>query len=297
MGKQSVKTTNKYNLPSVFERFDKANAHTKGGADYSVTGLIDSPRVHRLRAKHHEEREEDLSEKAWSILGTAVHAILEGGAEPEQIVEERFHAEIPCADKTVTVSGQVDLQTPTSHGYIISDYKTTGAFAVQANPEGKPEHIKQLNCYAALARLNEVEVAGLEIIAIVRDWTASGAERSSDYPVAPIVRIPIEMWDEEVAYQYLVDRAEAHIQKDLPECSFEEMWARPPVYAVHELAKSGELRKRASKLFDNQTDAEAMSLGLSGSQVVERPRKFARCEGGYCGVSQWCEQYKSIKEK
>ena len=56
-----MKTTNKYNLPSVFERFDKANAHTKGGADYSVPGLIDSPRVQHLRSRHHEEREEDLS--------------------------------------------------------------------------------------------------------------------------------------------------------------------------------------------------------------------------------------------
>jgi hypothetical protein len=291
-----MKTTNKYNLPSVFERFDQANAHTKGGADYSVTGLIDSPRVQRLRLKHYREREEDLSQKAWSILGTAVHAILEGGAEPEQIVEERFHAEIPCDSGAVTVSGQVDLQTPTSQGYIISDYKTTSAFAVQANPEGKPEHVKQLNCYAALARLNEVEVAGVEVIAIVRDWTASGLDRSPNYPCAPIVRIPIDMWSEEVAYQYLVDRASAHTHEDLPECTFEEMWARPPVYALYELAKNKELRKRASKLFDNQTDAEAMSLGLPGSEVIERPRKFARCEGDYCGVSQWCEQYKSVKE-
>ena len=281
----------------MFERFDNANAHTKEGADFSVTGLIDSPRVQRLRASHYQERVEDISQRAWSILGTAVHAILEGGAEPEQIVEERFHAEIKTALGTVSVSGQVDLQTPTPDGYVISDYKTTSAYAVQANPQGKIEHIRQLNCYAALARMNGVEVSSLEVIAIVRDWSAAGASRSPDYPIAPIIRIPIEMWADDEAELYLQSRAEAHQSKDLPECTPTDMWARPQVFAVHELAKNGELRKRASKLFDNQTDAESMSLGLIGSKVVERPRKFARCEGDYCGVSQWCEQYKSVKEK
>lgn len=292
-----MKTTNKYNLPSVFERFDNANAHTRGGADFSVTGLIDSPRVQRLRALHHDERVEDISQRVYSILGTAVHAILEGGAEQEQIVEERFHANIETEHGTVSVSGQVDLQTPTHDGYIISDYKTTGAYAIQAHPEGKIEHIRQLNCYAALARLNSVEVASLEVLAIVRDWSASAAERNPDYPVAPIVRIPIEMWDEDKAYEYIKERAVAHQDKDLPECTPVDMWARPEVFAVHELAKNGKIRKRASKLFDNQTDAESMSLGLIGSIVEERPRKFVRCEGDYCGVSQWCKQYKQIKEK
>ena len=291
-----MKTTNKYKLPSVFERFDKAHPYTKGASDFSVTTLIDSPQIHRLREQYHEERSEDISERIWSIFWTAIHAILESGAEPDQIVEERFFTTVETPLGTKVVSGQVDLQTPTPHGYILSDYKTTGAFSIQANPEGKPEHVRQLNLYAALARRNEVAVSGLEVIAIIRDWTSSNAARNEDYPRSPITRIPIEMWGEDEAEEYLVGRVEKHLLTDVQGCTLDEMWAKPPVFAVHELTKSGTVKKRATKLFDSMTEAESMSLGLPGSEVIERPRKFARCEGDYCGVSRWCKQYQNIKE-
>jgi hypothetical protein len=296
---KAMKKTNVHNLPSVFERFDEAHAYSSGGSDYSVTTLIDSPRIKRLRSEHYSDIEEDVSQKVWSILGTAVHAILQDGAEKDQVVEERFFADIEVEGAKVSVSGQVDLQTPvgtgSNRGMILSDYKTTGAYAVQANPEGKPEHIKQLNLYAALARLNGVKVSGLEIIAIIRDWSAAGLDRNADYPVAPIVRIPIGMWDEDDAYEYLKDRVAQHQNPNLQECTYEEMWAKPPVFALHEMAKTGGLRKRATKLFDNLTDAEEKSLDIPGSVVVSRPRVFTRCEGNYCNVSKFCEQFAEIK--
>lgn len=290
-----MKITNLYNLPSVFQRFDQSRQYSSGGSKYSVTSLIDSPRIRRLRAEYADDTEEDISGKIFSILGTAVHAILEEGADEDQVVEERFFADIETSNGTVSVSGQVDLQTPAGPGMILSDYKTTGAYAIQSNPGGKPEHIKQLNLYGALARANGVKVSGLEVIAIVRDWSASGLKRSSDYPVAPIVRIPIEMWDEQEADSYLKDRVLAHEASDLPECTPQEMWARPPVFALYERTKSGELRKRATRLFDNMTEAEDKSLDITGSEVVARPRTLTRCEGNYCNVSQFCEQFAEIK--
>ena len=162
-----MKITNVHNLPSVFERFDQAYRYSSGGSDHSVTGLIDSPRIRRLRAEHYDDAEEDISGKIWSILGTAVHAILEGGADEDQVVEERFFTDIKVKGKSISVSGQVDLQTPTGAGMLLSDYKTTGAYAIQSNPGGKPEHIQQLNLSGALARANGVKVCGLEIIAMI----------------------------------------------------------------------------------------------------------------------------------
>lgn len=287
-----MKLTNKHRLPSVFVNFEKNNAHSTEGAKYSVTKLIDSVKISRLRSKHSEEIEEDISDRAWAILGTAVHNILEMGATEGEIAEERLHAEINGID----VSGQIDLQTPHQGGMLLSDYKTVSAFSLVANPDGKPEHNKQLNCYAAIARLNNIKVSGLEIIAIIRDWSSSQAEKSDDYPAAPIVRIPIDMWDEAVALEYLTDRVTAHEREETPDCTFEEMWARPPVYAVHETTKGGDLRKRATRLFDTRTDAEMFSLEKKGSSVIERPRFFARCEGNYCRVVEHCNQYRRIKD-
>lgn len=287
-----MKLTNKFGLPAVFENFERKNAHSTEGAKYSITKLIDSPKISRLRSQHANEIEEDISDRTWAIFGTAVHNILEMGAGEGEIAEQRLHATI----NGVAVSGQIDLQTPQENGFLISDYKTLRAYSLIANPDGKPEYTKQLNCYAVLARLNGITVSGIEIIAIVRDWTASQAERTDDYPVAPIVRIPVDLWDPETASKYLTDRVMAHEDETTLDCTFEEMWAKTPVYAVHEKTKNGDIRKRASRLFDTRTDAEIFSLDKNGSTVIERPRTFARCEGNYCHVAEHCEQYRRIQD-
>jgi hypothetical protein len=293
----ALRLTNKYDIPSVFENFDKANGHTTGGANYSVTSVIDSPQISRLRKKHHSEMEKDMSDVVFSILGTAVHAILEGGASEGQIPEQRLHCDIDVDGRTVSISGQIDLQTPTEDGYMLSDYKTTSVYAIQANPDGKVEYVNQLNSYAAIARRNGVNVSGLEVIAILRDWSAAAKSRSENYPQASVVVIPVDMWSEEKADRYLEARVKLHESLEHNECTLEEMWAKPPVFALYELAKSGTLRKRATKLFDNKLEADIASSPLLGSVVVERPRMFTRCEGDYCNVSKFCEQYKSIRRE
>lgn len=282
-----MKFTNRYNLPTVFGRFEQANPHSPEGAKYTVSKLIDSPKIARLRASHSSDVTEDISGRVWALLGTAVHAVLEGGAESSQIVEERLHAGI----SGIAISGQIDLQTPHKGGWLISDYKTTRAFTVQASPDGKVEWLRQANCYAALARLNDRMVTGLEVIAIIRDWSAAAAGRSSDYPEAPIVRISLPMWDEEKAYEYLKGRIEMHEAEATEDCTDEEMWARPTVFAVHEQTKRGSLAKRAKRLFDSRTEAEIYSMNILGSKVIERPTVYTRCEGNYCNVAEFCDQF------
>ena len=290
-----MKLTNKYNLPKVFERFDRANAHDKGDSTYSVTTLIDSPRIAKLRDEHYSEISRDISDQLFAILGTATHKVLESGAGENEVSEERYFAYIPGPDSPiplpVRVSGQIDLQIPTDNGMRIIDYKTISAFTLIANKNGKEEWVKQLNCYAALARLNNIEVDSVEVIAIVRDWSARSRERNPDYPVAPIVSVPLELWGKEVAHDYLVDRVAAHENEDLPLCTEEEMWAKPTTYAVYEVGKNGVLKKRATKVYDNRTDAEAHIINVAGSRIEERKGVYTRCDGDYCSVSKWCDQY------
>ena len=282
-----MELTNEHNPPQAFARFDKANAHSTEGAKYSVTTLIDSPKISSLRRSHAEHLTEDVTDRVWAILGTAVHKILEVGAGEGEIAEQRFHAQVGG----VGISGQIDLQTPTSGGFILSDYKTCRAYTIQANPKGKQEWERQLNSYAALARLNDISVTGVEVIAILRDWSAGGLERSGDYPIAPIVRVKVPLWEPQKAQSYLEARVEAHESPEVAPCSDEEMWARPAVYAVYTRTKTGDLKKRATRLFDSRTDAEVYLMDNPGGEVIEREAVYARCNGNFCNVRDFCDTY------
>lgn len=301
-----MKITNRHNLPEVFERFNSERPYSKGDAEYSVTTLIDSPQIARLRDKHADEIEEDVADQVMSILGTAVHEILQVGVPENALAEKRFFATI----NGTRISGQIDLITATPDGYIITDYKTTRAASLQFNPEGKPEWIHQLNTYSALCLLNieEIEemfrgvvdfdpppvIAGVEIIAILRDWTAAQAARNPDYPQASVVRIPITMWSGSDSYAYISERIDAHRHGEETNCSAQERWAGNAEFAVYEFTQANTRRKRATKLFDNRTDAETFSMTRDGTTLIEeRPQIFRRCEGNYCGVSQFCQQHRS----
>jgi len=287
-----MKLTNKHELPEVFENFDKKNPYSMGEADISTSTLIDSPQIQRLKLLNYTDLSEDVSTRLFSILGTAVHAILEGGAADGDIVERRLFADWDGC----VITGQIDLMTPHLGGYRLCDYKTCRAFAIQKEPNGKADWHNQLNIYGALARMNGIDVTGLEIVAIIRDWSAAGLKRNADYPIAPVVRIPIPIWPEDKVDQYISSRIEAHSAVDTPECTPEERWENPPRYAAMKILKTGKVAVRATRVFDSEPEAEEFISSSSQEYAIEkRPSKSTRCEGDYCGVSQFCKQWKTIK--
>jgi hypothetical protein len=289
-----VRITNQYNLPESFVRFEKRHQHSKAGADFSVTEIIDSPRISKLKSRYYSQIEEDISTRIMSILGTAVHNILEQGASEDSIVEERLHMNV----NGVEVSGQIDLQTETEEGIVISDYKTCGAFSLQYEPTGKKSWAEQLNCYAALAEANGKRVASLEVVAVIRDWTASGLKRSDDYPPRAVMVVPIDMWEPEKRDRYLADRVARHSESGLRDCSDEERWKRPDQFAVYGNNKDGSQSKRATRVLDSPIDAEVFLLSkMNGvGRVKARRGENIRCQS-YCPVSDWCAQWKEIQEK
>ena len=288
-----MKLTNNHDLPESFMNYDKVHAYSKGDSDISATTLIDSPRIAYLKGKHHEEIEEDVSDRIMSIIGTAVHNILEDGAGDDDIVERRLYADY----RGVKLGGQIDVMTPVQGGYLIQDYKTCAAFAIQANPKGKPEWERQLNIYQDLAEKNGIDVVGLEVVAVIRDWTRSGLKRSRDYPRHAVMRIPIKMWDPLDREKYIQKRLDLHSNaSDRTACTAEEMWRRETKYAVHKRTM-GAISQRATRVFDNISDAGAFVLASQAdSEVLERPGSRARCEGNYCGVAGFCTQYQHTKE-
>ena len=287
-----MKLTNKFNLPETIINVIKRPTYSKGKAHISVTELMTSPQIVLLKRKHWEEITQDASEMVWQIIGSAVHAVLEHGKSDNHIIEQRIHANIDGWD----ISGAIDLQEVKGDEVIISDYKTTGAWAVMNE---KDDWHRQLNTYAWLVENAKGQrVTKLQIIAIIRDWSAREAENKEGYPQSPIVTIDIPVWTKEERTNYIKRRIKMHsdaqfneeMGDELPDCGSEDMWEKPSAWA---LMKEGGVR--AKKVYDNEAEAK---LALTKGYFVDyRPGERTRCKS-YCQVSGFCKQYQNyLKEE
>jgi hypothetical protein len=288
-----MRLTNVHGLPETIMLALHRPTYTKEGANMSVTELLGSPRIVQLKRRHWDELEQDASEMVWSLFGTAIHHILEHGKAENHLIEQRLHAHVDGWH----ISGAIDLQVITPEGIEISDYKTTSAYKVMA---GSMDWEEQLNVYAYLVESQKkVPVTKIQIVAIIRDWSAREAAYKEGYPKAPIVVLDIPLWPFENREQFIRDRITAHsdatfaqeTDEELPECTPKDMWERPTSYAI---MKDGGVRAKsvhASK--DEAEKAWAEIKDYTKYKIVERPGERIRC-AGYCQVSKFCSQYRQF---
>jgi hypothetical protein len=274
-----MKLTNKLDLPQAIVDAVRNDGYDRGNADISVTGLLRPPRLTVLEREHASEIEEDVSDRIWSLFGQSIHTILER-ANRKGVAERRLSMEVAGW----VVSGGMDLYEENG---TLSDYKTTTVWKLIKGDMVEWE--KQLNMYAVILRHHGHEVQKLQVVAILRDWSKGEAERDPYYPQAQVVNIDIKLWEPEAARIFMQNRVVLHQQAklNLPECSPEDRWARPNVWAV---MKEG--RKTAVKLYDNE-DAARAHVGFDKQlKVVLRPGASVRCQS-YCRVSRFCAQYQA----
>jgi len=287
-----MKITNKFSLPETLVRAVMDDEYDKGDSVLSVTQLIAPPRIVVLQKLNEHNLMSDVVDRVPSLLGTAVHKIIEKGSKdvPGHIVEERLFSDV-CGWK---ISGAVDLQIQKGDGaWEINDWKVTSVYSVLSD---KPEWEQQLNCYAYLAgKSHGRNVTSLKIVAILRDWQRKQAEIKADYPQSQIVMVDIPVWTPDQQEAYITERVGLHqaAQKavDTGEpvayCTDQERWVRGESWA---LMKEG--RKSAIKLYDNEEQArEDCSKSGGGHHVEHRRGSAVRCAGNYCLVSMWCRQW------
>jgi hypothetical protein len=265
--------------------------YSKGASQYSVTELMSPPRVRRLQERYDAERETDVTDMLWSLMGSALHVVMERGETEGYLSEERLFQSVDG----VTISGAIDIQQETPNGIVIIDYKFTSAWAVMAN---KIEWEQQLNVYKWLVETTKRRtVSALKICAFVRDFNRH--ETKDGYPAAQIVLVDVPMWDSVTAENYIRSRLELHrnskvshdLDEPLPPCSKDDRWERESVYAVK---KEG--GKRAIKVFKSNEEAIAFAAEKKG-YVETRAGESIRCTENYCGVNKWCDQYQAtLKE-
>lgn len=280
-----MKVTNKYNLPEAYLRVVSNDEYTRGRADVTASELGLPARVFALKRKHEADLEVDASELLPILLGKAVHNILER-ADKENVVEERLFTTVA----NWVVGGKFDNHT--EFNGVLTDWKTTRVDALLAKTrEGFKEWVIQMNTYAYLLKKAGRKVESLRVIAFMVDFSPVKKRFDAEYPTVPVQIIELPIWEDEVIEHYLNTQIEIFKSAlvDLPECSDADRWTRGGQTAV---MKEG--RKKAVKLFDNETEAKAWLAEQNDAPnlyLQNRPKEYIRCQF-YCPVSNFCEQWK-----
>lgn len=281
-----MRFTNKHNLPQeVFDVLSQDN-YVAGQTDFSATTLLKTPQQVQLQRRHSAEITEDVIDRVWSLLGQAAHSILEKHGSDTSMTEERLYSEVFGR----RISGQVDHY----HAGCITDYKVTSVYTIIYGSR-IPEWTEQLNIYGWLFRTNALKVNKLQIVAILRDWSETEANRKADYPQSPIVVIPLTLWGEEEAEAFINTRVASHkdaeqlSDEELPPCSKEDMWESPTKYAVMKVGRKSAIRVYDSKedAVQHITDIQTKANDVSLQERQGERRKCAR----YCSVNTFCSQW------
>lgn len=235
-----MKMTNIHNLPAPFCRaIDwQSESHKMGGADISVTGMIDSPLVGWLKKKYKDSDQvtADYSGRVFALYGTIVHLILEKAGQRMQDEGEEVYPEtrmeMECLGWTLT--GMSDL---VKKGDRLDDYKYTSAWSakdVKRGGEKKTDYEKQTNVYLhmlktstdpALRAIGE-GINDIRVLLPLRDW----GPRFVKEGILPVEYIPLDVWAPEKAQHYIEERvrlhqaAQADMENPPPPCTSKETW-------------------------------------------------------------------------
>jgi len=233
-------------------------------------------------------------------MGHVIHAILEKYPEDGAIAEERLGAEVKVGNKIVYLHGQADVYQPKSGR--LDDYKLTSAMSMLYGD--KVEHEAQLNLLAWIWRKNGRAVSSLRNIYLFRDWRAAEVKEGSNYPTEQVKVVEVAVWSDERCEAYAKERSTAHWRAantkddDLPKCTDDERWVRPPLHKVIKLdPKTGEPQKvskfRSEQLGEAQSwikDNNPDEKGRTFEYIIRTiPGKAVRCE--FCEIRDFCSQH------
>lgn len=280
-----MKLTNKMDLPDAIVRAIQNDSYTKGHAQISVTGLLQPPQMSHLQRLHDDELTEDVSDRIWALIGQCVHTILEraGSSNPDTMTETTIYSTYGGW----TIKGSFD-NTVISDG-TLNDYKVTSVRKAM-QPNTPSEWIAQTNIYRRILQKERgITINRINVIALLRDWSLPESQRREDYPQVQVTKHDIPLWSAEETDAFIEERVAMHQAAEPAPCTDEDIWAKPPKWAI---MKAG--RKTAVRVLDSPEAADVFlkNLGGSGSYIEMRPGEAIRCKT-YCNVARFCPQWKS----
>lgn len=282
--------TNNSNLPEPLVRAVTMRGDRKREPNtISVTQLIQPPQIRGLAMQYDSELTEDASDRIWALLGQLMAQALEKNAQglDDHLAEEQLELNV----LGWKVTGRYDLSSVVLDGEVLTDYKLTSVWALKDGV--KREFEQQLNLYKYLIETTTKRlISALEIVGVYRDWSKNKARYDKTYTQKQIEKFTVPLWGPNETKDFLEDRVRLHqdaAKGVWTECTPDERWARPTVFAVMKQGK-----KRAVKLYESKTLADRHAEHAPAHYVVERKGESVRC-AAYCSVSSKCEQWARIK--
>jgi len=314
-----MKFTNKFNLPGCIAdalQGDNYDLKFKPSNIMSVTDILKPPTEKVLLDRHKEELEEDVSERLWRIMGSAVHSVVEEGSDKgERIAEERWYLDLDTAEVFFLnwrmkpqgqkwykedaryISGRLDVYDGSEKA--LYDHKVMSAWSyILEDKKAKPEHTAQLNLNGFAVRKGlGLDVEKLGVIAIFRDH---GKKFKLEHGIEiPIKEIPVPIWTDERVLDFAADRYTVHMEargiedEKLPACSPDDRWARPTTFAVKKPGRQSAVKAG----FVDRASAEDFAADQGPTYFVEeRPGANGKCEE-YCSACTWCTFWKTTYGK
>lgn len=284
--------TNRLGLPKPFAEAVDDGRHQKNENAISATQIMKGVAEIVLTRRHADEIYEDVADRVWAILGTAVHKILEESQESETQIKEGFlHHQIDGTRFELTgIFDLYDDKTGT-----VTDYKT--ATVTKWQRQEFEDYWLQTAIYCWLLRKAGFAARRGEIVMILRDWMKSKARFEKGYPDCQVQKIEFEFDDAHIEWvgEWIADKAsaieaaEAMPDESLGPCTPSERWARPDTWAV---IKEGS--KKAYRVKRSREEAEEIAVFMGDAYRVEhRPGEDAKCIG-YCAVREWCSYGRGI---
>lgn len=291
--------TNKLNLPQPFVDAATSN-HKYTPKRYSVTEVLGGTCEAVLKRRHHGEADEDVADRVFAILGSAVHEILCKAEATKDQMQENWLS-VPL-DDGYELSGIFDLYDDSTG--TVTDWKVTSVWKLQVGDF--EDWRKQTLIYCWMLRQIGFDARRGEIVAIMRDHNMRKAKIEKDYPKHPVYRIGWDFTEEDfdgieddINYWFArVANQEKTDTDKLLACSSEQRWHKPDKWAV---MRKGQ--KRAVKLFDDEEKALSFMDWLAdqpsnkgrGLYIEFRPGEDTKCQS-YCPVAQFCPHGKTLQE-
>jgi hypothetical protein len=315
-----MKFTNNFNLPAslVDALINDDYDFKKLPNVFSVTEVISPPKKTILSKRHDDEIEADVSERVWTMTGSAIHNVLEHATKGgERLREERWYLNLRnweihtlgrgqkvvaqkwYNDKDTFLTGKLDCYDAEAKD--LQDYKITSVWSfLLEKEEAKPEWVAQCNMNTLAIRLIGFEVERCTIIGILKDWSKT-AFRRGDYgdkfPI-PFAVIKLPLWDNNYTKAFIECATGKHVDAEkladdaIPVCAPEERWAKPTVYAVMKDGRKTSLRNHETK---EQAEIHLSQCG-DGHRIEVRKGVDTRCVD-YCDAAPFCNYYKATYSK
>ncbi|RLD06506.1 MAG: hypothetical protein DRI65_06635 [Chloroflexota bacterium] len=274
--------------------------------DYSATTLISPPRLVQLGKRYGDKVENSVESQIASLVGTGVHEKVEkllhlaNVKNPDYMLERSVVHPFEVDGETRLVAGKFDILRKKKD---LFDIKTAKTWKLIFDPDMVDWH-EQQNIYAYLLHMRGIDVETINILAFYLDWIESNAIRNKGYPQAPIVQYNLKLWSHEEQREFIIGKLKKHVaaedmsDSELPVCTAEEMWERPPTYAI----MKNKIAKRANRVFKNATFAEVLEAargmkGLNTESFIEsRHNVRTRCEK-YCAINSYCNVYQDYQAR